>query len=160
MVEKKKRIESDPGVMMWWKEASKGLREALVGLRELPKASTLLHRLAAIQNMYEYFYKWFEIEAEFRGFRFTFGTEAQGDDRQVTHPRQYTVITPREARHSPGTVIQLSGQLDGPFNFPRKPNADDYPGLLEFHKNFGRGHVIESSALWVAAAQKPANSVL
>jgi hypothetical protein len=107
-------------------------------------ASALLHRNAAVENMCEYFYKWLELEMEFRGFRL----------RSAVGPKDSVEFVPRQGRHS-DTVIQRSGYLEGALDLGQEPPIDEFPYLKQVVKACGSHHVIESSILWVALAQKP-----
>jgi len=112
------------------------------------QAAELLHRHAAIENMSEFFYKWLEIELEFRGFRFL----------SPPGPKHSVAVLNREKRHDSG-AIQIDGYPEGPHDFRAYWPVEHYPGLTNFVRHYGQNNVIESSMLWVTVAQKPVNAV-
>jgi SAM-dependent methyltransferase len=116
-------------------------------IQEWRKVTRLIHENAAIENINEYFYKWLEIEAEYRGFKLI----------SKTAPRHTVAVRGRKEGDNP-SILQESGIPEGPLDFTlREYNSkpEENPQLTDFARKYGHSAVIESSLVWTFIAQKP-----
>ena len=125
--------------------SSRAQLAVLASVEDWDTKAAAIHRLAAIENMYEYFYEWFQIEMAFRGFKTV----------SPVNCLSTSSVTPRREAHSQ-EFLQYGGFPSGPYIRASDLDLQNAPSLNHSYERLSHKYVIEHAKVWSILGQKPA----